>query len=45
MTFNFIHDLALRTEEHFLEHVEDINSCHDDANRGDPSEPDATERG
>src|SRR5688500_943164 len=45
MTLNFIHDLALRTKEHFLEHVKDINGSHDDANRGDACEPDSTKRG
>src|SRR4030095_3772007 len=34
MVLYFIHDLALRTEEHHLEHVEDIYSRHDDTEGG-----------
>ncbi len=36
---DLLHDLTLRTEEHLLEHVEDIDRSHDHAEGRDGREP------
>ena len=45
MLLDLVHDLALRTEEHFLEHVQNINGGHDDANGGNTRKPRRTDGG
>src|SRR6185503_9602231 len=45
VTFNFIHDLTLRTKKHFLEHIKDINSSHNNTDGSYARKPDSTKRG